>query len=71
MRPPLPATGNSGRIPLPPVEDMVATRFGSGKVRTSQGGVVDNVHRKRFQGKCHRKHTAVAARGCGKGEMVR
>jgi hypothetical protein len=33
--------------------------------------VVGNAHRKRFQGKCNRKHTAVRGDPGGKGEKAR
>jgi hypothetical protein len=47
--------------------------LGERKVRAPQGRVVDNVHRSRDQGKCHRKYTAceasassVRVKWCGK-----
>jgi len=43
------------------------------KVRAPQNTVVDNIHRPRGPGKCHRKQTADGPpqEGSGKGETVR
>ena len=59
-------------IIAPGVGQTVAAIFWSWrKVRAPQDRVPGNAWEARAYGKCHRKHTAKALQGAGKGEKVR
>ena len=68
-------TGPTHMIPCQtvgwPLAAGVCAPAGGGKSGLHGGTVPGNARRGRPQGKCHRKHTAGAREGAGKGEMVR